>query len=273
MQTLFAFILKYKFFFFFLTLEIIAFSMIINHSFYQRYILINSSNRLTGTLYTWNMGVSEYFSLKQTNRSLADENARLRGLLEYSRYHNDAIEVEVRDSLAQQQFTYIPAKVISNSTNKRNNYLMIDKGRRHGIDKDMAVIAPDGVVGIVINVSENYAWLMSALNKNNKINGRFKNTNYQGSLSWDGSDYRIGTFSDVPSHVHIEAGDTIVTSGFSLMFPRDIMIGTVEEYFISPGDHFYTVKLHFSVDFNSLSHVYVVKNLMREEQLSIIEQL
>lgn len=273
MQNLFAFILKYKFFFFFLLLEIIAFSMIINHTFYQRYVLISSTNRLTGTLYTWNMGISEYFSLKKTNELLAEENVRLREMLEQFTHHHDTLETIVADSLYQQKFSYVPAKVISNSTNKRNNYLMIDKGRKHGIEKDMAVISSEGVVGIVINISENFAWIMSVLNKNTRINGLLKNTNYQGSLSWDGTDYRTGTLSDVPSHVEINPGDTIVTSGFSLMFPRDIMIGTVEEYFISPGDHFYTVKLQFSVDFNSLSHVYVVKNLMREEQLSIIEEL
>lgn len=273
MQTLFAFLLKYKFFFIFLVLELIAFSMIINHTFYQRYILINSANRLTGTLYTWNKGVSEYFTLKQTNQLLAEENARLRGMLQKSQYVNDTSLVEASVSLTRQQFTYIPAKVISNSINKRNNYIMINRGRRHGIDRDMAVISPEGAVGIVINVSENYAWVMSILNKNAKISGRIMKNNYQGFLSWDGGDYQIGTFSDVPSHVHIETGDTIVTSGFSLMFPMDIMIGTVKDYFIARDDHFYTLKLGFSVDFSRLSYVYVVNNLTREEKMSIIEPL
>jgi rod shape-determining protein MreC len=273
MQNLFAFLFKYRFFFIFLILQMIAFWMIINHTFYQRYVLINSTNRLTGTLYTWNMGVSEYFALKQTNLALAEENARLRAMLEKSHYSNETETVGIYDTLNQLQFTYVPARIISNSTNKRNNYLMIDKGLKHGINREMAVISSEGVVGIVINVSENFSWVMSVLNKNTKINGRLKNTNYQGSLSWDGGDYRTGTFSDVPSHVQIQAGDTIVTSGFSLMFPRDIMIGTVKDFSIPRGDHFYTLKVHFSVDFNRLSYVYVVKNLMRDEQLSIIEEL
>lgn len=273
MQNLLAFLLKYRFFFIFLVLEVIAFIMIINHTFYQRYVLISSAGKVTGTIYTWNMNVSEYFALKKANRSLAEENARLHETIQLLRTYTDSAGVRPQWPETSQQFEYVSAKVISNSTNKRNNYLMIDKGMRQGIDRDMAVIAPEGVVGIVVNVSDNFAWVMSVLNKNTKINGRLKKNNYQGSLSWEGGSYRTGLFRDVPSHAQIETGDTVVTSGYSLMFPRDIMIGTVEDQYIGKGDHFYTVKLRFSVDYNSLSHVYVVRNLMRDEQLSIMKQL
>ncbi|HHN48526.1 MAG TPA: rod shape-determining protein MreC, partial [Bacteroidales bacterium] len=226
-----------------------------------------------GKLYTWNMGVSEYFFLRQANHMLVNENARLREMLKEPHFVSDTAKFVINDSVAPQQFTYIPARVISNSINKRNNYLMLDKGRKHGVDREMAVISPDGVVGIVVNVSENYAWVMSVLNKNSRINARLTRNNYQGSLTWDGHDYRIGMLSDVPSHAHIEKGDTVVTSGYSLMFPGNIMIGTVEDFFIERGDHFYTLKLNFSVDYNRLSHVYVVNNLMRDEQMSIIEEI
>jgi rod shape-determining protein MreC len=273
MQNLFAFIFKFRFFLIFFALQIISFSMIVNHTFYQRYILLRSANLISGKLYSWNMSVSEYFSLRQDNQMLVSENARLREMLKESHFINGTARYEVNDTIAQQQFTYVPARVISNSINNRNNYLMLNKGRRHGVDREMAVIAPDGVVGIVVNVSENYAWVMSVLNKNARINARLTRNNYQGSLTWDGHDYRIGMLSDVPSHAHIERGDTVVTSGYSLMFPGNVMIGTVENFFIARGDHFFTLKLKFSVDYNRLSHVYVVKNLMREEQMSIIEEI
>lgn len=273
MQNLLALLLKYKFFLIFLILEIIAFSMIINHSYYQRYLLFTNANRITGSVYRWKMGVSEYLFLKKTNQSLAEENARLHEMLEQYHSYFGELAIAENDSLSISRYNYVPVKVISNSTNKRNNYIMIDKGRKHGINRDMAVISPDGVVGIVVNVSENYSWVMSVLNSNTKINGRFINTNYQGSLSWDGNDYRIGTFKDVPSHVQIKTGDTIVTSGYSMMFPPDIMIGTVKEHDIGRGDHFYTVKLLFTVDYNRLSHVYVIINLKREEQFSIINDV
>ncbi len=273
MQNLFAFIFKFRFFFIFLAFQIISFLMIINHSFYQRYVLLSSANQITGKLYTWNMGVSEYFSLRQANQILVAENVRLREMLNDSQYINDTARYVINDTIARQQFTYAPARVISNSINNRNNYLMLNKGRKHGVDREMAVISPDGVVGVVVKVSENYAWVMSVLNKNSRINARLTRNNYLGSLTWGGQDYRIGMLSDVPSHAHIEKGDTVVTSGYSLMFPGNIMIGTVEDFFIERGDHFYTLKLNFSVDYNRLSHVYVVNNLMREEQMSIIEEI
>lgn len=273
MQNLLAFLLRYKFFFMFLALEVVAFTIIINHSLYQRYILINSANKITGVVYTWQTALSEYLYLRKINRSLAEENTRLHELLDSYLSQETEIAYQPPDTLSGRQYRYIPAKVISNSTNKRNNYLMIDKGRRDGVDRDMAVISPEGVVGIVINASDNYAWIMSVLNSNTKINGRLKDSNYQGSLSWNGNDYRIGTFNDVPSHVPLKVGDTLVTSGYSLMFPGNVMIGTIKEFHIAGGDHFYTVKLSFSVDYNRLSHVYVVKNLMRQEQLSIMSDV
>ena len=273
MRNLLAFLLKYKFFFIFLALEIIAFSLIINHTYYQRHVLLNSANRFTGTLYSWNMGMAEYFSLKRTNVILAEENARLREKLPQSLNNDTATAIPAFDSISMLQYSYVPARVVSNSTHKRNNYLMIDKGRRHGIDRDMAVIASNGVVGIVMNVSENYAWVMSALNSHSRISGRLKRSGYNGSLLWEGVDYRTGTFRDVPSHAEIQAGDTVVTSGYSFIFPPDIMIGTVTDHFVARGDHFFTLNLAFSVDFNRLAHVYVVKNLVRKEQMSIIEEL
>lgn len=273
MKNLLAFFLKYKFFFIFISLEVIAFSMIINHTHYHRYVLLNSANRLTGTMYSWNMSVREYFSLKQDNIVLSEENARLREKLAQSLYFNDSTSIHVGDALTKQQFTYVPARVVKNSTSKRNNYMMIDRGRKHGIEPYQAVITSNGVVGVILNVSEHYAWVMSVLNSHSRINGRLKRTGYQGSLWWDGRDYSTGTFSDVPSHAEILTGDTVVTSGFSLMFPAGIMIGTVKDYYVIRGEHFNTVKLKFSVDYNRLSHVYVVRNLMREEQESIIEEL
>lgn len=270
MQTLLALLVKHKFFLLFVVLELIAFTMIINNTYYQRYILVNNANKVTGTVYQWKAGVSEYFFLKKVNTSLALENARLHEKIERYQSGSEETHIYPQDTLTENKFEFIPAKVISNSTNKRNNYLMINKGWQHGIKPDMAVISSDGVVGIVINTSDNYSWVMSVLNSNTKINGRFLNTNFQGSLSWDGKDYRIGTFSDVPSHVVITAGDTIVTSGYSFIFPPDIMIGTVRDYYIGKGDHFYTAKLLFSVDYNNISHVYVVRNNERDELLSII---
>lgn len=273
MRNLLAFIIRFRFFFIFLLLEVVAFTMIINHTFYQRYVLLSSANRLTGTVHGWSMGVGDYFSLRSANIQLAEENARLRSRLSNAKSDESFTVLSEADTLNPARFTFIPAKVISNSTNKRNNYLMLNKGSNHGIGHDMAVITAEGVVGVVINVSDNFSWVMSVLNQHARVSARLKKQNLQGSLSWDGKNYRRGLLSDVPSHIEIAHGDTIITSGYSYLFPPDIMIGTVNSFEIARGDHFYNITLDFSVDYNRLSHVYVVKNLFKEEQLEIMLEL
>ncbi len=269
MRNLFAFIWKYHFFLLFLLLEVVSFSLIINSSVYQRYVLLNSSNKITGTIYNTYANVTDFIKLKRANQTLALENAKLREALQHPKSQKDIL-VPNKDSLKfNPQYQYIEAKVINNTVTQRNNYLMLNKGRLHGVDKDMAVIASDGIVGIVINASTNFSWVMSMLNENTKINGKLLKNNFQGSVTWSGGNYRMGKLSDLPAHIELQQGDTVVTSGYSLMFPEGILIGTIEDFNVDKGDHFFTCKVRFSVDFNNLSYVYVIKNVMRREQLSI----
>jgi rod shape-determining protein MreC len=143
---------------------------------------------------------------------------------------------------------------------------MLNKGKRHGIDKDMAVITSNGVVGTVVNASENFSWVMSVLNKQTRISARIVKNNQMGTVVWTGMDHRIGTLTDIPAHVKIAKGDTITTSGFSYIFPANLMLGTIEDFRVEHGEHFYVIPFRFSVDFNSLDYVYVVRNLMKKEQ-------
>jgi rod shape-determining protein MreC len=146
---------------------------------------------------------------------------------------------------------------------------MLDKGSRSGIQKDMAVITPTGIAGTVVNVSENFSWVMSMLNKHTRISGKILKNGQMGTVVWNGVDHLYGTLTDIPAHVKIARGDTIVSSGFSYIFPAGLMIGTITDYRVEQGEHFYTIPFKFSVDFNSLQYVYVVKNLMKEEQESL----
>ncbi|MDP2424484.1 MAG: rod shape-determining protein MreC [Bacteroidales bacterium] len=273
MRNLFTFIWRNHFYFLFALLEVIAFALIINSTVYQRWVFVNSTQKITGSVYSVYANLQEYFNLRNTNQILARENALLHQALQHPTYRHDEKPFG-KDSLPYpSQYQYIDAKVISNTVTLRNNYLMLNKGKRHGVDKDMAVISSNGIVGIVINASNNFSWVMSVLNDNTKINGKLLKDNYQGSLTWDGGNYRTGTLSDLPAHVGLAQGDTIVTSGYSLLFPEGIMIGTIEDFNIGKGDHFYTIKVHFSVDYNNLRYVYVVKNLMRKEQISVMKHL
>jgi len=207
--------------------------------------------------------IDTYFHLKKANTELVEENALLRNLLESSYIiEGPTYELYSKDSL----YSYIGAKVISNSVNKRKNYLMLDKGSKHGIKKEMGVVSPTGVVGTVIGVSENYSTVMSVLHINNKVSARISKNRHIGSITWNGKNYREGLLTDIPTHVNLFKGDTIITSGNSYVFPEGIVIGTVNEYLSEPGDKFNTAITGFSVDYNNLFYVYVIINLKKEEQ-------
>ena len=272
MKTLFAFLWRHYFFFLFLILEIISFIFIVNHSYYQRATIISSANGITGYVYSTTSSITSYFGLKKANNELAEENARLRSLESVVLLATDTLQHFREDSTHKQLYRYINAKVISNSISKRNNYLLLNKGLSQGVGKDMAVITPKGVVGIVKNVSLNFSSVLSVLHKQTRISAKIKKNNQLGTLIWQGTNYRIGTVKDIPAHIQLNIGDTITTSGFSYIFPEEIPIGSINEYYIREGDNFYTIKLDFFVDYNNLLNVMVVDNLMKKEQDSLAKK-
>jgi rod shape-determining protein MreC len=146
---------------------------------------------------------------------------------------------------------------------------MLNKGTLHGIKKDMGVICPTGLVGTVVDVSAHFSRVMPAINTSNKINARIKKNRHLGNIEWNGDDYKYCMLTDIPSHVRLSKGDTIITSGNSFIFPEGILIGTVDEYESKAGEKFGSARVRFSVDFNKLYYVYVITNLLIEEQLSL----
>ena len=129
----------------------------------------------------------------------------------------------------------------------------------------MGVICDKGVVGKVVNVSKHYASVMSMLNSYSIISCRFVDNQYVANVIWDNQNYRYGLVRDIPSHIVIKAGDTLVTSGFSNSFPADVMVGTIAEKGDDDENMFSTAKLKFSTNFSTLRHVYVVKNNFKSE--------
>lgn len=267
MRHLFAYIIKHYFFFLFLFLEIIAFSFVVQNN-YQRATFLNSSGRVTGTVFTTFNNISEYFTLKKSNIILAEENARLRESLKTSFHSTDTLVYYNEDSL----FKFISAKVISNSVNKQKNYLMLNKGSSSGIEKDMGVITSNGIVGTIVDVSENFSRVMSILHEDNKINARIQKNDHIGNVEWDGKYYAQGLLTDIPTHVKLYKGDTVITSGNSFVFPEGILVGTIDEHLVDKGDKFNKAKINFSVDYNNLYFVYVIVNIMKDEQLNLETQ-
>lgn len=265
MRNLLNFLNKYSFFFFFLFLEVIAFFLIIQYNHFQKASFINSANAISGSIYESFSNATDYLSLQKANDLLAKENARLREnqLSSYAEVFGD--NVVVNDTIYGRKYQYMMAKVINNSVNKQNNYLTLDKGELNGIEAGMGVIGSKGIVGIVKNTSPNYSVVISILHSQSSISGKLKNSSYFGSIKWEGKEYRNGIFTDIPNHVNIHLGDTIVSSGFSSIFPPDIPIATILSYEKVEGENFYNIKVRFMNDMKSISYAYIVKNLHRDE--------
>lgn len=269
MKTLVLFIWKHSFFFLFLVLEGIAALLIVSNNGYQKSSFINASNGATASILSVSNNLTHYIGLKNANEELAMENARLRALLPQSYLNNDEKHYEAIDSSHQQLYRYQHAEIISNSFQKRNNYLILNKGERLNIKPMMGVIASNGIVGVVKDVSENFCTVLSVLHSKSALDVKIKNNGYTGTLVWDGNDYTIGNILNIPSHVNISKGDTLLTSGNSSIFPENILVGTIYEYSLNPGDNFYDITISFSTDYNKVKFVYVLDNVVREELIQL----
>ncbi len=271
MNNLIRFLSRYYYIFLFLVLEGIAIYFICCNSYYQGSAITGFANSVSGAFYAQCDKVGHYFSLAAVNEQLVKENAQLRSQIESS-YVKYTDKVMVKDdTVYKQQFAFVEAKVISKSINKRNNYFMLNKGRSSGITKDMSVIAPNGVVGIVTEVTENFSCVMTVLHQDSKIAVKNKRTGVTGTLVWNGGDYTTGRIIDMPTSIALKKGDTIVTSGFSRSFPEGIEVGFVKTFAKDAGTGFYDVNIRFAPDYNKLGYVYVVKNFFKIEQEKLEE--
>ncbi|MCI2229174.1 rod shape-determining protein MreC [Polaribacter sp. MSW13] len=269
MQQLFYFFQKFKYFLFFLMLQFIAMTLTFNNLNFHKSKFVNSANSITGGIYYKISNFSEYMSLKSENEILAKENTRLKNLIE----KNNSVVLE-KDSLFtkttyQQKYTYTNAKIIKNDYTTAFNFLLLNKGKNQGIEKEMAVINSKGIIGITENSSDKYTRVQSILNKNSRINARIKNnTFYYGTLKWDGKDYNTIQLHDIPRQAPLKIGDTIETGGKSTIFPEGILIGTISK--VNHGNSAENkVDIKLFNDMSNLGYVYIIKNLYKKEIQSL----
>ena len=265
MRSLFRFLLRNYFVMMFLALEAISFSLMVSLNNYQRVAFVNSSNDIVGTLYERFSHFDDYFSLSRTNARLAAENASLRKQLEFRIRNQEKYPVNRPDTVDAPAYYFASAKVISNSVNKQFNYITLNKGSRQGIKPDMGIISADGVVGVITNVSPNYSTGLSILNKRLSIPAKINKNNYFGALVWDGEHSNTADLKEIPFHIIVNVGDTVVTSGYSSIFPEGIMIGTISNFDVESGTNFYNIKVDLSTNFRTLKYVEVVKNTKQDE--------
>lgn len=271
MQQIVNFIIKYKYFLFFLLLEIIAISFTIQNHSYHNSKYINSANFLTGGIYKRINRFTEYGNLKRQNQQLLNENTKLKNILSKQNIDTSSQVYGLIDTTKYfQKYLYTPANVIDNQYHKKYNYLTIDKGSNDGIDSDQGVINSNGVIGITQNLSKNYTTVLSILNENSKINVRLTNSLHFGTLQWDGKNFNILQLVDLPIQANIQKGDSLITGGKSIIFPEGIPVGIVEDFSVENNSYrFINVKL-FN-DMSAIGPVNVVTSLYKDELKKIQE--
>jgi len=209
--------------------------------------------------------ISDYFSLKEKNELLSEENEKLRNLLNITGKE----EIHYSKEIEETGSFYLSAKVIKNSVYSPYNFITLNKGEADGIKVDMAVVSDAGIVGVVANVSDHYSSVISLLNIKLGVNAKIKRSNFFGTLRWDREDYRYVILNDIPDHSSLYIGDEIVTGGFSSIFPEGLKIGTVQEFEKEQQNSFYKIRVKLSQDFKKLNNVYVIDYLGREERIQL----
>ena len=268
MKEIIKLILKYHFTIIFILLEIVSFSLIIRHNEYQRAIFSESASTLFGNISSTITSIKDYFRLKEINESLAKENILLKNRLEAYEFLQDTIIQRTVVEGSIPVYEYIGAKQVNETYNRTKNYITLNRGRKNGLQKEMAVCTPEGIVGLIQDLSDHFAVVIPLINVDSRISAKIKKNNYYGSLQWDGNDYAYSYLNDIPYHVEVNAGDTIVTSGLSKIFPEGIVVGYVESV-DKVTANFLKIKVKLAVDFKRINHVYVILNNKKNEQTSL----
>ncbi len=256
---------RYHFTIFFVVLEIVAFSLVVLHNNYQRTVFSDLAAALSDAFSFTVSTTKDYFLLKETNEEMVAENTKLRNQIEAYKTLCQNARIYPAEHSVSGNFTYIPARMINLSFNKTKNYITINQGEEDGISTEMAVCSKEGVVGIIEKTSNHYAKILPLINVNLRVSAKVAKNGYYGSLQWDGNDYRYTYLNDIPFHVDVEIGDTIVTSGFSTIFPEDELIGFVESINKQTAN-FLSIKVRLATDFKKISNVYVIANTRKQEQ-------
>ncbi len=241
----------------FILLETVALRLISHNSVLQRTELVKSISTVTNVFSGGAGNISRYFSLGKVNRRLAEENVQLRR--ENDRLQAALSDLAVPDSLLTESplFDYIPALVVSNSTDRLHNILIINKGKRDGIAADMGVVTDRGIVGYILSAGEKYSKVSSILDIDNMASGTLTGSNTFGVIQWDGKTARRTVMHDIPVHTVFSEGDTVVSSGYSLIYPPGIPVGTVSGQMLRDGVN-YDLTIDLFEEFSRLRQVYVV---------------
>ena len=281
MRKLLDFIVGKRHWFLFLLLEVIAFALVYRNNAYQRNVMLSSANVVTGHLSSLSGSVMAYLNLRELNHELTERNGalemevlRLQDQLEVLAADTAAFHGYIPDTahLSAFPYSFISAEVVSNSVSRLSNYITLNRGALDGVAQDMGVVSDRGVVGIVSTVSDHYAVVIPLLNPKSRLSCKLLRSRFFGTLAWDGRDVRFASLEELPRHVEFAEGDTVVTSGYSAIFPAGLMVGTVERLGKQDDNNFYALDIRLATDFATLSNVRVIRNYTQAEHRLIQQE-
>jgi rod shape-determining protein MreC len=266
------FIRKYSNFVLFLLLQITALSFLFRYNKYHEAAFMNVAGDFTGSINQRYSKVENYFRLKKINEQLVMENVRLNQMLRenYEQVGGNekiVLDTVLTDTLREiRKYTWLGATVVGSTVNTQVNFITIHRGQLEGIHPNMGVVSPQGIVGTVVNVSDNYASVMTLLHRQYKVVVKLKNGGERGTVEWDGISPMFVTLKDIPKSAKLKPGDSVVTSPTSSLFPGNLMVGTIAEIVEDKSSNFYTLKIRPATNFFNIEYVYVIANTQIVEQ-------
>ncbi len=277
MRNLLEFLQRHYNWFLFVGLEVISLVLLFQYNSYQGSVWFSTANAVAGKFYQWNSAVQSYFSLKEANQSLAVRNYYLERQVTQLRrlYAEKADTLTAQEQLGMAllgQYEIIPAKVISNETDRPDNLMTIDRGLADGVREGMGVACGNGVVGVTYLTSQHYSVVIPILNRNSsRISCAIRGSGYFGVLRWHGEEAGYAYLEDIPRHARLKRGDWVETNGYSSMFPPGILVGKVVKAFNSPDGLSYQLKIHLSTDFGNLRDVFVLSDKSIGERMRLMQ--
>lgn len=275
MNNLLAFLAKHNHWLLFVVLEVMSLALLFQFNSYQGSVWFTSANVVTGKFYEINSSVESFISMGKLNEQLTMRNVYLERQVKHlsemlERGNSDSTLLRSIQVQLLSQYKLIPAKVVSNSINKQDNLITIDKGSLDGIRPDMGVVSGNGIVGVVYLVSPHYSMIIPVLNSHSNISVMIENRGYFGVLHWEGGDSKMAFVDDIPRHARFNGGDNIVTSGYSALFPPGILVGKVHRTYNSPDGMSYRLRINLATDFSNLRDVCVINDANLQERINLM---
>lgn len=276
MRNLLEFLAKYHHWFLFVLLEVISAVLLFRYNSYQSSVWITSANAVTGKVYEWNSAVESFFSLTRINETLTLRNFYLERQVNrlsrlYAEATGDTAAAERSELEALREYKLIPAKVVSNTLDRHDNLITIDRGRADGVEPDMGVACGSGIVGVVYLSSEHYSVVIPVLNEKSRISCAIRGRGYFGYLHWTGGDPSVAYVEDIPRHARFRPGDWVETNGYSSIFPPGVLVGKILHVYNSRDGLSYRLKVRLTTDFGNLRDVCVINDKEIAERTRLMD--